>query len=99
MLTITTDAASAIKGIVETSDASGGGLRIFAQPVNDSEASLELALTDEPGPGDQVVDAQGATVYLEQAAAAYLEDKVLDANVEGERVRFSIDQQPDETPG
>ena len=91
-MTITTDAAEAIKGIVDTSETTEGGLRIYAQPVNDSEASLELAVADEPDAGDQVMDAEGATVYLEQSAAAYLDDKVLDANVDGERVRFSIEQ-------
>ncbi len=94
MLTITTDAATAIKGIVDSADVEGGGLRIYAEPQNDSQASLEIALTPEPGSGDEVVDAEGATVYLEQNAAAYLDDKQLDADIEDEQVRFSITEQP-----
>ncbi|MGH2826892.1 MAG: iron-sulfur cluster biosynthesis family protein [Actinomycetota bacterium] len=94
MLTITTDAATAIKGIVDSADVEGGGLRIYAEPQNDSQASLEIALTPEPGAGDEVVDAEGATVYLEQNAAAYLDDKQLDADIEEEQVRFSITEQP-----
>ncbi|MGH2791404.1 MAG: iron-sulfur cluster biosynthesis family protein [Actinomycetota bacterium] len=94
MLTITTDAATAIKGIVDSAAVEGGGLRIYAEPQNDSQASLEIALTPEPGAGDEVVDAEGATVYLEQNAAAYLEDKQLDADIEDEQVRFSITEQP-----
>ena len=94
MLTITTDAATAIKGIVETADVAGGGLRIFAEPQTDSQASLEIALAPEPGQGDQIVDAEGATVYLEQNAADFLQDKQLDADVEGDQVRFSVTEQP-----
>jgi iron-sulfur cluster assembly protein len=94
VLTITTDAATAIKGIVDSAAVEGGGLRIYAEPQNDSQASLEIALTPEPGAGDEIVDAEGATVYLEQNAAAYLEDKQLDADIEDEQVRFSITEQP-----
>ncbi len=94
MLTITADAATAIKGIVETADVGGGGLRIYAEPQNDSEASLEIALAPEPGPGDQVIDAEGATIYLEPNAADFLDDKQLDADVEGDQIRFSVIDQP-----
>ena len=40
-----------------------------------------LQVTAAPGPGvnDQVIEAAGAHVYLEPQAAAYLDDKVLDA--------------------
>jgi iron-sulfur cluster assembly protein len=94
VLTITTDAATAIKGIVDTADVEGGGLRIYAEPQNDSQASLEIALAPEPGPGDQVLDADGAAVYLEQNAADFLDDKQLDADIEGEQIRFSVTEQP-----
>jgi len=94
VLTITTDAATAIKGIVETADVDGGGLRIFAEPQNDSQASLEIALAPAPGPSDQVIDAEGATIYLEQNAADFLDDKQLDADVEGDQIRFSVIDQP-----
>lgn len=94
MLTITADAATAIKGIVETADVGGGGLRIYAEPQNESEASLEIALAPEPGPSDQVIDAEGATIYLEPNAADFLDDKQLDADVEGDQIRFSVIDQP-----
>ena len=94
MLTITADAATAIKGIVETADVDGGGLRIYAEPQNDSQASLEIALAPEPGPSDQVLDAEGATVFLEPNAADFLDDKQLDADVEGDQIRFSVIDQP-----
>jgi len=94
VLTITTDAVTAIKGIVETAEVQGAGLRIYAEPQNDAEASLEIALTPEPSPDDKVLDAAGATVFLEHNAAEYLDDKQLDADVDGEQIRFSITEQP-----
>ena len=94
MLTITTDAATAIKGIVETADVDGGGLRIYAEPQNNAQASLEIALAPEPAPRDKVIDAEGATIYLEQNAADLLDDKQLDADVEGDQIRFSVTDQP-----
>ena len=94
MLTITTDAATAIKGIVETADVDGGGLRIYAEPQNDSQTSLEIALAPEPGPSDQIIDAEGATIYLERNAADFLDDKQLDADVQGDQIRFSVIDQP-----
>jgi iron-sulfur cluster assembly protein len=40
---------------------------------------------------DQVIEAAGAHVYLEPQAAAYLDDKVLDAEVDPEgKAHFSL---------
>ena len=95
MLTLTPNAADAIKDLVGTADApEGTGLRIASQPVGDNEASLELALTEGPMSGDEVLEEQGVNVFLESEAAAFLTDKVLDAEVEGEAVRFKIGEQP-----
>src|SRR6185369_857898 len=49
-----------------------------------------------PGPSenDQVIEAAGAHVYLEPQAAVYLEDKVLDAEVDSEgKAHFSLGMQ------
>lgn len=95
MLTLTTNAAEAIKELVGTAEApEGAGLRIASEPVGESEATLELELTEGPASGDEVLEHEGANVYLEAQAAAYLNDKVLDAEVEGEAVRFKIGEQP-----
>jgi iron-sulfur cluster assembly protein len=97
VLIVTDDAATAIKTLCDAADAPpGAALRIYAEPVGDDEAALELALTTEPGPGDEVVQRSGATIYLEHTAAAFLDDKVLDAETEGDQVSFSIDEPPDE---
>ena len=95
VLTLTPNAADAIKDLVGTSDApEGTGLRIASQPVGESEASLELALTEGPMSGDEVLEEQGVNVFLEAQAAAFLTDKILDAEIEGEAVRFKIGEQP-----
>jgi iron-sulfur cluster assembly protein len=45
--------------------------------------------------GDQVLDAGGAKLFLDSAAAELLDDKSLDASVEEDgRVMFSIAEQP-----
>lgn len=92
MLTLTRDAAEAIREIVDQSPLEGdeGGLRITASPVSETQAALELTLAEEPDPADEVVEQSGARVYLEPVAAAALTDKVLDADVEDEGVRFTI---------
>lgn len=92
VLTITPNASQAIQALTESVPQEEVGLRIFAQPTGDgpNEATLELALTEGPAAGDEVIELQGSNVFLDQNAAAYLSDKVLDAEVEGENVRFSI---------
>ena len=95
MLTITTEAAQAINAIVGSSPMPQGGLKISAKPVSDSESTLELSVVESPAPNDQVIEDQGTRVFLEQLASDYLEDKVLDAEVEGEQIRFTLqDQSP-----
>ena len=41
--------------------------------------------------GDQVLE--GTQIFLEPDAAEFLDNKLLDADVEGEEVRFSLDVQ------
>jgi hypothetical protein len=44
-----------------------------------------------PESGDEVLE--DAPVFLEPEAAAVLEDKLLDADVDGDQVRFAVRQQ------
>jgi iron-sulfur cluster assembly protein len=79
MLTITDSAASAIRSLTSQPDLPvDTGLRIMKQGA---APSFELALTEGPAAGDQVVEEGGARVFLEPAAAGALEDKALDAQV------------------
>lgn len=94
MLVLTHDAAAVIRSIVEAAETSDeGGLRITARAITETEAALELAVADEPEPTDQVVEQEGAHVFLEPGVAQALADKVLDASVEDEGVTFRIEDQ------
>ncbi len=96
MLAITEDAAAAIDGIVSSSGLpDGAGLRI-TQEVNTEvdgapRTDLRLSVVESAQEGDQVLE--GTQIFLEPDAAEFLDNKLLDADVEGEEVRFSLDVQ------
>jgi iron-sulfur cluster assembly protein len=84
MLVLTETAAEVVKSVTSTPEApEGAGLRI-ASSVQGAEEAGTLQLTAVPAPddNDQVIEAAGARVFLEPQAAAYLQDKVLDAQVD-----------------
>lgn len=94
MLTLTPDAASAVRAIVAASElpSEAGGLRIAADPA---ERALTLSLAAVPAEDDEVVDAGGARVFLDEPAAQLLDDKVLDAGPDDQgRVQFGIGEAP-----
>ena len=94
MLLLTHDAATVIRSLVEQSEVpEGGGLRITAQPLGNRQAALELSVAEEPDALDEVVEQQGAQVFLEPIVAEALADKVLDAAIEGDGIRFEIHEQ------
>ena len=90
MLTLTENASTVVKSIVEQSGAEDqAGLRISQDSPDAPE--LQVVATDAPLPGDRVLEEDGARVFLEETAAVTLDDKVLDATVdEGGGVQFSI---------
>jgi Fe-S cluster assembly iron-binding protein IscA len=99
MLTITSNAAEAIRAIVESTDVSDdGGIRISIARQNGSEASLELALSPAPMEGDDVLELNGAHVFLDEMASVALDDKALDADMEGGEISFGILEQDQEGP-
>jgi iron-sulfur cluster assembly protein len=90
MLTLTENATTIVKdithqpGLPETA-----GLRISAEQAD--EPTLAVSAAEAPEPGDQTVEQDGATVYLDPNAAALLDDKVLDAAVDPEgKVEFAL---------
>jgi iron-sulfur cluster assembly protein len=96
VLAITEAAATAIKGLTAAQEQpEEAGVRIAARESADVSApdSLELSLVDGPAEEDQVVDEHGAHVFLEARAASYLDDKLLDAYIEGQQVRFAVTDQ------
>jgi len=93
MLVLTEAAAEVVKSVTDTPQAPDGtGLRITQAAEEPGGANaLQLAAAAEPGANDQVVEIAGARVFLDQGAAAYLEDKVLDAEVDTQgKVRFTL---------
>ncbi|KIR65377.1 MULTISPECIES: HesB/IscA family protein [Micromonospora] len=84
MLTMTDNAVLVIRDLAAQEDvAEGGGLRIAA----DTDAgSLTIELVPEPVQGDQVVDHQGARIFLDSDAADLLTDTSVDATVDDEGV-------------
>lgn len=93
MLSITDTAAEAIRGIVAAPELpDGAGLRIATQPDAGEAATLEVSVADTPAETDQVVDEAGARVFVEADAVPLLDDKLLDAQIEGTRVGFMLSE-------
>jgi Fe-S cluster assembly iron-binding protein IscA len=94
MLTLTPTAAQAVcKLVADTQvDDRTGGLRISPGEDAGHSDTLALALVDRPEATDDEVASEGAHVFLESTVAGLLDDKVLDATVEGGRVRFRLFQ-------
>jgi iron-sulfur cluster assembly protein len=84
MLTMTDNAVMVIRDLAVQQDvAEGGGLRIAA----DTDAgSLTIELVPQPVQGDEVVDNQGARIFLDSDAAELLNDTAVDASVDDEGV-------------
>jgi Fe-S cluster assembly iron-binding protein IscA len=93
MLMLTEAAAEVVKSLTSTPQApEGTGLRIASSgPEPADPGALQVTATVGPDENDQVIDAAGAHIYLEPQAAAYLEDKVLDAHVDSDgQAHFSL---------
>jgi iron-sulfur cluster assembly protein len=84
MLVLTEAAAEIVKTLTVTPQApEGSGLRIASSAPEPGEpGALEVSATAGPRENDEVIEASGAHVYLEPRAAAYLSDKVLDAQLD-----------------
>jgi iron-sulfur cluster assembly protein len=99
MLTITSNAAEAIRAIVQSTDVpDDGGIRISIARQNGSQASLELALSPAPMDGDNVLEVNGAHVFLDELASLALDDKSLDAELEDGEISFGIVERDEQGP-
>jgi iron-sulfur cluster assembly protein len=88
MFAVTDAAAEAISGVLSLQGApEGAGLGIATPPAAAPERGLEVALAAVPP------RKTGAHVLLESRAAEALDDKLLDARVEGGQVRFTVSEQ------
>jgi Fe-S cluster assembly iron-binding protein IscA len=96
VLAITEDAAAAIKGILSSSGVpEGAGLRITQEVNTEVEGQprtdLRLSPVAAPEEGDQVLEAE--RIFLEPEAAAFLDNKLLDADIVDDEPRFRLDVQ------
>ncbi|WP_434810113.1 HesB/IscA family protein [Microbacterium sp. bgisy189] len=92
MLTLTENATSAVKNLASQIPTETGGLRISEAAA--PETGYALSLAPSPEPQDQVVETDGARVFVDEAAAVALDDRVLDARVgEDGSVGFALAQQ------
>lgn len=98
MLTLTENADAVVTTIVGREDASAdAGLRIETAEGQgpNGEARFAVHVVPSPEPADVVVEGAASRVFLEDAAAEVLADKVLDAGVDDQgAVSFTILPQP-----
>jgi iron-sulfur cluster assembly protein len=98
MLVLTEAAAEAVKSVTSTPQASqSAGLRIASSvPQPQDPGALQVTAAPGPGQGDEVIEAAGARVFIEPQAAAYLADKVLDAQIDAQgKLQFALGGQSD----
>jgi iron-sulfur cluster assembly protein len=94
MLVLTAGAIEAIRGIVQNGDVGPhGGLRISGAGATNGDTELEFELAAGAHDGDQVVRDGGAVVFLDEHAAAVLDDKTLDVHAHGDHFHFSLEEQ------
>ena len=90
MLALTENVTEVVKQLEQEVPAISG-LRIAAEPDGQS---LSVSPADQAAPGDQVVEQDGATVYVEEAAAQMLDAMVLDGGVDEDgNIQFALGQQ------
>ena len=94
MLALTDNAVEAVQEILSSSDEAPeiGGLRLVAEPAG-GQTNFQLSVVALPAAGDEVIEEQGARVFLDPEAASLLGDKVLDARIEANQVAFTIADQ------
>jgi iron-sulfur cluster assembly protein len=85
MLQIDDDAVEALTQI--------GPLRISAETTDDG---VEIQIDDatEPHEGDEVVEREGARVFLDALAAEVLADQVLGVHAHDDHFHFTFEDQP-----
>jgi len=95
VLTITPEASHAIRGILDTSEAPDGSMFRISPQGQDGSApgpSLTISVIDSPPPDDQIVEGEEVAVCVDPGAAEILDDKKLDATVEGGKINFSLEE-------
>jgi Fe-S cluster assembly iron-binding protein IscA len=82
MLVLTQTAVAVVNNLTSAVGTEGAGLRISSGTTTPPGGGLQVEITPGPAEQDQVLSERGARVFLDPDAASYLDDKVLDANVD-----------------
>jgi Fe-S cluster assembly iron-binding protein IscA len=98
MLAMTQQAADVVESIVGRPDVPDTAvLRITTQESNSNGSGpahdLQLELVSAPGEDDVIVE--DLPISVEPQAASFLDDKVLDAEIDGEGVHFRLYGRPE----
>ena len=88
MLELSDDAVREIKDLVDD-----GGLRFEGREGADGSWEFDPSIADEPADGDQVVERDGARVFLDPAASEALADQVIGVHAHGDHFHFAFDDQ------
>jgi iron-sulfur cluster assembly protein len=95
LLTITTDAADAIKTAIDSlgaPDSAGVRISTSVESHNGAGPAVELSFVQEPMMEDEVLEDEGAHVFLAPEVSTMVSDKTLDADYQpGGGIRFSLD--------
>ena len=96
MLTLTPTASAAVHALLDHPDLpESSGLRLQGQLDPTGRPGIGIEVVDAPEDGDQLVPAGGGRdVFLSADIAAVLDDQMLDAELDQERVAFSLRPQP-----
>jgi Fe-S cluster assembly iron-binding protein IscA len=97
VLTLTENAAEAVRNIVPPLRKQEARAPGFASSRSRCRTAptveLGVAVVEAPADSDEVIEEEGARVFLDSATTDYLEAKVLDASGSDEGVRFTIAEQ------
>ena len=87
MLTLSPSAVEAVDSLLHRPEVpDDAGLRI--RSAGESQLAIEIA--PQPAPGDQIIEAGGARVFVESQAAPFLDDAELEARTQGGQIAFGL---------
>ncbi|NNH75970.1 hypothetical protein HLB23_40000 [Nocardia uniformis] len=96
MLMLTPTAIEAVRTLTSAEGTpEGSGLRIFA---TENAEAIALAVAEAPAEQDKVLDADGSRIFMDEQAAAFLDDKILDTGLDPEGQGAFVLAQQDQTP-
>ena len=92
MVILTEEAEAVVKALADRPDLPpGAGLRISADEIGDKFA---IHVSPEPLDGDEIIESNGAKVFIDPVASAALDHMSLDAISDAEgRVSFTVEEQ------